>query len=66
MEFNKRLKEIMIYNNLKQKDLAAMLKIDQANISFWLHNRTLPSLDTFYRLCKSLNESADYLLGLID
>ena len=64
MEFSKRLKEIMAEKGLKQKDIAEMLNIEQANISFWINNKKLPSLDTFYNLCKILDESADYLLGL--
>lgn len=46
--------------------LAEKLGISESNITNWKNGENLPSVDILYKLCKLLNESADYLLGLDD
>jgi transcriptional regulator with XRE-family HTH domain len=48
------------------KELAKKLNIAESNISNWKNGDNLPSLQVLYELCKILDESADYLLGLTD
>ena len=66
MKFSERLIEELNSCGLTQKELAKKLNIDNANISNWKTGRNLPSLELFYELCKILDVSADYLLGLTD
>ena len=49
-----------------QKQLAEKLNVDNSNISKWKKGENIPSLEIFYELCKILDVSADYLLGLDD
>ena len=48
------------------KEIAEKLHIDAANITNWKKGTNIPSLEVFYELCKILDVSADYLLGLSD
>ena len=49
-----------------QKELAAKLQIDESNLTKWKKGENVPSLPVFFDLCKLLDVSADYLLGLED
>ena len=49
-----------------QKELAQKLKIDESNLTKWKKGENVPSLSVFFDLCKLLDVSADYLLGLED
>ena len=64
--FGERLKELRIEHGLTQKELAEKLNIDPANITNWKKGVNLPSLEVFFELCKLLDVSADYLLGLTE
>lgn len=66
MEFRERLIQELKNCGLTQKQLAEKLNIDPANITNWKTGRNIPSLEIFYELCKILDVSADYLLGLTD
>jgi transcriptional regulator with XRE-family HTH domain len=50
--------------DLTQQMLAHRMGIDQGWLSHMENNRREPAVDTLRRLCKSLDVSADYLLGL--
>ena len=49
-----------------QKELAKKLQIDESNLTKWKKGENIPSLSVFFDLCKLLDVSADYLLGLTD
>ena len=49
-----------------QKELAEKLQIDESNLTKWKKGENVPSLSVFFDLCKLLDVSADYLLGLSD
>lgn len=49
-----------------QKELAEKLQIDESNLTKWKKGENVPSLPVFFDLCKLLDVSADYLLGLED
>ena len=51
---------------MTQSELAEKLNMDKSNITNWKQGKYVPSLETFYELCKILDVSADYLLGLKD
>lgn len=62
----KRLKEVREENKLYQRQLAEKLGYTQVCIAMWEAGTRNPSPEDIIRLCKVLNVSADYLLGLED
>ncbi len=53
-------------NNLSQLQLAALCNVQQSCVSKWERGSTLPDAETLCVICKKLNVTADYLLGLSD
>ena len=66
MKFAERLTMELKSSGLQQKEIAEKLRISPANITNWKTGKNIPSLEIFYELCKILDVSADYLLGLTD
>lgn len=57
-----RLAEAIRQSGLTQKELAAMVDVNQSQISCYLHARKMPALDTLAKLCKALDADANYIL----
>ena len=51
-------------SGMTQIQLASMLGVSQSCIAHYIKGDIMPALDTFANLCKILDESADFLLGL--
>ncbi len=66
MKFQERIVEELKGCSLSQREIAEKLHIDPANITNWKKGKNLPSLQTLFDLCRLLEISADYLLGLED
>ena len=66
MKFSERIAEAIKSSGLSQKVIAEKLNISESNITNWKNGENLPSVEVLFNLCKLLNESADYLLGLDD
>ena len=66
MKFSERIAEAIKSSGLSQKEIAEKLNISESNITNWKNGENLPSVEVLFNLCKLLNESADYLLGLND
>ena len=66
MEFNEKLKSIRKERGMTQKDVYELLKISPNGYASWEQGRTEPDIATLKKLCKILNVSADYLIGLED
>ena len=64
MKFKERIKDELKATDYTQKEIAEHLNIDPANITNWKTGKNVPSIETLFELCKLLNISADYLLGL--
>ena len=66
MDYCKRLYDLRIDNDLRQEDIAKILKISgQAYGMYENGKRGLP-IEALITLCKFYNVSADYILGLKD
>lgn len=63
-KFNEILRELREDNNMKQKELAKEIMIDQRSISFYEIGKYEPNLETLKRIAIYFNTSTDYLLGL--
>ena len=66
MLFTQRFNEILKSSGVMQTELAKYCNISKQNISNFKAGRSFPSIDTLYKMCKFLDCSADYLLGLTD
>ena len=64
--FKKRLYEEIKYNGITTKELAEKVGVTPEMITQYYTTKKLPKLDTFARICKALDVSADYMLGLDD
>lgn len=65
-QFRERLNEALIENNLSQNALAQKIFMSQSVVNNYCTGKREPSLDVLMAICKVLNVSADYLLGLTD
>jgi len=65
-KFKDRLNEALSENNLSQNALARKIFMSQGVVNNYCTGKREPSLDVLISICKVLNVSADYLLGLTD
>ena len=66
MEFKKRFNEILKISGKKQTEVAAAANVSKQCVSDYKAGKSVPSLETLVLLCRFLDVSADYLLGLSD
>ena len=64
--FGERLNMVLYEQELSQADLDKRTGIGRANISRYVCNKQMPTVDSLIAICKTLNVSADWLLGLSD
>lgn len=66
MEFTKRFNEVLSQSGKTQVEIAKALNITKQCVNDYKTGKSVPSIETLYSLCKYLDISADYLLGLTD
>lgn len=59
-----RLRTAIKSSGIPQKDIAKMIGVSAQTVSKYMKNNVFPALDTFAKLCKALDVSADYILGV--
>ncbi len=59
-----RLREELKASGLTTVEIAKRVGVSPEMITQYMTTKKLPKLDTFARLCKELELSADYILGL--
>ena len=64
VEFGNKLRQLRKEKNLSQKQLAALIGVQNSIISFYEVGDRTPSPDVIKRLAVALHVSADYLLGI--
>ena len=64
MEFTKRFNEILKQCGKTQVEIAKALNVSKQCVNDYKTGKSMPSLETLYALCKLLDVSSDYLLGL--
>jgi transcriptional regulator with XRE-family HTH domain len=62
--FELRLKNVLSERNMMQKELAEKIGVNEMAISRYIHGSRIVSVSILIEICKVLNVSADYLLGL--
>lgn len=65
-KFKKRLKEEIKLSGMTTKELGDKVGVSNEMITQYYTTSKMPSLETFEKLCRALDVSADYLLGLSD
>lgn len=65
-KFQARFNEWLKYSDVKQTELAKAANVTKQCISDYKSGKSEPSIDTLFLLCRYLDVSADYLLGLED
>lgn len=66
MKFRERFIELLKISGVKQTEIAAAVNVSKQCISDYKSGKSVPSVETLYLLCKFLDVSSDYLLGLSD
>ena len=61
-----RLKELLKDNQMSQVELAKKIGMSQGVVNNYCTGKREPTLDVLILICKALEESADYLLGIED
>lgn len=61
---HRRLKRALTARNISQRELGRRIGATQASVSHYVNGRRLPGAATLYRICRELDISADWLLGL--
>ena len=64
--YRKRLKQLMKEQHLNRTSFADKLGISRQSMGFYLSGERIPKVDIFEKMARTLNVSADYLLGLTD
>jgi transcriptional regulator with XRE-family HTH domain len=62
--FGQRLKAALNSRHMMQKELAEKIGVNEMAISRYIHGSRIVSVSILIDICKALNVSADYLLGL--
>lgn len=66
MNIGEKLKELRNEKNFTQPELAKMLNVSNAAISFWETNKNEPKASYLKELALIFNVTCDYLLGIED
>lgn len=61
-----RIKEAIKNKGLTQYKLAERVYVEPSTISHYINNKRGKSIDILVAICKELDVSADYILGLTD
>lgn len=64
VEFGKKLRQLRKEKDLSQKQLAALIGVQNSIISFYEVGDRTPSPDVIKKIAVALHVSADYLLGI--
>ena len=65
-QIKQRLIEELAACNLTKSEIAKKVGVSPEMITQYFTTKKLPKLDTFAKLCKELDLSANYILGLSD
>lgn len=66
MNYAQRMRDAREDNNLKQSDVALILKTTQSYYAQYENGHRKLPIEHLITLCRYYNISADYMLGLID
>ena len=59
-----RLRECIANSGIPQKEIAKRIGVSPQTVSKYMKQNTFPALDTFAKLCNTLDVTSDYIPGL--
>lgn len=65
-ELGERLRTLRKEQGLGQNQLAELLHISNASVSYWETGKQIPSAEVIYKFAVFFDVSADFILGLTD
>lgn len=63
MEFGKKLKAILEFEGIKQKEFAETLHISPSTMNGYLNDKRQPDFELVKKMAEALNVTVDYLFG---
>ena len=66
IEIHERLKKEIKQSKKTQTEIAKLIQVRQQTVSEYIHGRSMPALDTFANLCKTLDVDPAYILCIRD
>ena len=61
-----RLRECIKESRYTQREIAKKIGVSAQTVSKYMKKNVFPALDTLAKLCKLLEVSSDYILGITD
>ena len=65
-EMGNRIKELRNEKKLGQNQLAELLDVSNASISYWETGKQIPSAEVISKLAQFFGVSADFILGICE
>ncbi|MFI3168257.1 MAG: helix-turn-helix transcriptional regulator [Bacillota bacterium] len=65
-QIQSRIRESIKLSGLTQKEIALQIGVSFQTVSKYMTCDVFPAIDTLARLCKVLDVSSDYILGIKD
>jgi len=65
-DFSEKLRESLKANRMSQSELARRINMTHEIVNKYCTGKARPSFEVLISICKELDESSDYLLGLSD
>ena len=65
-DVGERLRSLRIEKKMGQNELAKVLNLSNASISYWENGKQEPTASALFKLAIFFNVSVDYILGLED
>ena len=66
MTLGERIASMRGFRRYTQEHLGDLVGVTKQTISGWEHDRRTPDADDIVKLCRALDCTADYLLGMTD
>lgn len=64
MKFKERFNEVLKTCGKSQVEIAAAIGVSKQCVSDYKSGKSVPSIETLFKLCDFLDVSSDYLIGL--
>lgn len=60
--FGKRLQDLLLENNMTQKELAGKLNVNRGSVSNWVTDRRFPDQNMLIKISEEFNVTIDFLI----